>query len=173
MKKKLTWRGSWDGFDHLLRSKTDIEGVEDPLLHVKNQLKSSLAKATEGLAQNIKQQLTSPVIFGSTVPRYYGVYKVKFEVDTQLNTFFTRLDHWNIIYGEDYQDIVDIHNDVFGSMLNLIEMYNSTQQPIETKVLSDAPSDIRGGFELIIHGDVWNYSYPTKGKAKECRRRGK
>ncbi|KAG7357519.1 tubulin-tyrosine ligase family protein [Nitzschia inconspicua] len=147
------WRGSWTSFEGLLRQTS----IDSPMLHVKGQMKTHLINAAKHFKKR-KQKTVSP-----EMARSFGIYKASFNLDRNLHVM-KPIVHEMYIYSEGYQEIVDLHNDVFGSAFDLIEAYNSTSSDFLT-VLDSA----RGGYELILDdetGEKFQYSY--EGRPSPC-----
>jgi hypothetical protein len=197
----LIWRGSWKSFKAMLeRYKTTSSssrlGSSDPYGHVRNQFKQSLTQAGEGLASDLSRLLEryKKTMNVSSLPRYYTLYSATFQVDRNLNTFLSNLDHWNVAYGESYQEIVDLNDDLYGAAFNLLETVNATLNnakrsniPLTTHALEKATERVVGEYELLIHKSLknvkgsstavnskgtsevhWKYEYEARGKARDC-----
>ncbi|KAG7354479.1 tubulin-tyrosine ligase family protein [Nitzschia inconspicua] len=192
----LVWRGSWKSFKAMLgkfsTAVTTLQNViDDPLDHVRKQFKSSLARAGSGLALDLSKILKKFRETESmpTLPRYYGIYRATFQVDRNLNAFLSDLDSWNLAYGESYQDIVDLNDDLFGAAFNLLEAVNSTLHQakrsgvsLSTEALENSTNDVKGGYELLVSNPInrkgstqesassvpWLFEYITGSKASDC-----
>lgn len=151
--KSLVWRGSWISFDHLLRNTT----VNDPMNHVKGQIKRYLVTA----AKELKRVVMERDLYSR--PHSFGIYMAEFNVDRNLHVmepFVSTVE----IYTEGYQEMVDLHDDVFGSAFNLVEKFNSTGTNV-----SAALDSVRSGYELILDGERgWEFEYIYYGQPKQC-----
>lgn len=191
----LFWRGSWKSLEVMLaayaRTSAKLSlGVSDPYIHVRNQFKHAVARAANGLAPDLLQLLTeyenSPE--KPTLPNFYGIYRASFQLDGNLNAFLSDLDSWNLAYGESYQDIVNLHDDLFGAAFNLLEAVNKTineatlhQTFMTSETLEGAIKESLGGYELVVHnlastngtrnetdGGHWMFEYVAGGNAADC-----
>lgn len=204
--KKVIWRGSWM---HLKAMVEDVWKslstaasppvaleIENAYDHVRNQFKHTLAKAGRGLAQDLSELLGAYRNAHATtaaLSRYYGIYRATFQVDRNLNAFLSDLDSWNIAYGESYQDIVDLDDDVFGSAFSLVEAVNATisgakesgGSSFRLQKFEEQTKNASGGYELLNFDpmieerrrqeatdetNVWSYEYLPGNKAADCSR---
>jgi hypothetical protein len=200
--RNLVWRGSWKSFKAMLEgyattSTTSLLGSSDVYGHVRSQFKHSLAQAVDGLAFDLSQLLESfkNTTNVSSLPSFFTMYSATFQVNRHLNTFLSRLDSWNVAYGESYQEIVDLNDDLYGAAFNLLETVNATlsdakrsNTSLTTYVLEKATERVVGGYELLIHKPPnvkvtssgvyakdtssahWKYEYEAQGKARDCSR---
>jgi hypothetical protein len=155
------WRGSWVGFEHLLDEtlweatiRTNMTTTISPMLHVKGQMKKYLVKVAKLLKRLIKMDSKT------SEPHSFGIYMAIFDIDRNLHVMQPRISKMRI-YSEGYQEMVNLHNDVFGSAFNLLEKRNTT--------IAGALDPVAGGYELILdseHGVEFEYTY--KGHPMRC-----
>lgn len=101
-----------------------------------------------------------------------------------MNTFLGNIENWRLMYGESYQEIVEMHDDLFGSAFNLLEAVNATMTAAKQsggattiENLTEATKEARGGYQLILHdsnvsqddGPYWKFEYDWDDTAKECK----
>jgi len=191
------WCGSWNSLDYILTAAAKGT-ISDPLNHVRNQFKQSLAKVGEGLASDISSHLENFKVSKNitSLPHHFGILKATFQVNIQLDVFLSNVDNWEITYGESYSDIVSLHDDLFGAAWNLLETLNTTittakatSNAVTTQDILQATEVVRGGYELLIYNprigstntsdastsseSSWKFEYDWKSRAKDCSKRRK
>ncbi|KAL3910234.1 MAG: hypothetical protein SGILL_007771 [Bacillariaceae sp.] len=172
-----TWRGSWSSFkQQLSKSAYNVRGVRasSPMDHVRNQTKSTLAT----VARDFAKEATNHNQDAASMPRYFALFAAEFEIDRNHNVFLTEL-HNDLMAGEDHQYIVDLHNELYGKALRMIETLNATITDVEgakSRKELFTKADL-GGYEWLIHPDaeenarLWQFEYDGQNEhgLKECR----
>lgn len=186
----LVWRGSWKSFEHELRATTPVDtkaqNVTDRLAHVKNQFKRSLVKVAEEFQGQAVHYLNERAVNASRnsfpdYPHSFALYSATFEIDRNLNAFLYNVDHF-FIEGEYFQDIVDLHDDLYGSAIKLLETLihanvkataKGNGAPLSMTFLDPQKNrnddGALGGYEVLIRGDEWKFQYEWDGRTKECK----
>jgi hypothetical protein len=192
-KSRPIWRGSWSSLDYLITAdhppRASIRRkIKDPAQHVKSQIKRSLVKAARGFESHHKEyHLMAGQKNGSVnnVGHGFALYVAEFEISRSLDTFFTDLRNL-LVRGEEFQEAVDLHDDLYGKAIQLLEglMMNSTTSGTpqggnvngttqHSLTLSD--SAVVGGWELLIYdsssgdkSESFSFDYDWTGKAMEC-----
>jgi hypothetical protein len=145
------WRGSWIGFESILANTT----IDAGMLHVKGQMKRYLVKAAKTLKKHIQSQ--------PSASQFFGIYIAEFEVDHRLHV----MEPWfseHYIYSEGYQEMVDLHDDVFGSAFDLLEKCNSTNSTFVAALDAE-----RSGYELILDGESkMEFHFSYDGQPERC-----
>jgi len=197
---KRVWRGSWSAFEHCINiTHANLVSISqqtgnsrpnspelaaarirlDPASHVKNQMKQALVLMAKGLHTNANQSTKS----GSPPPAYssFALFCALFEIDQNLNVFF-KDSYPSDLRGEEYSDIVNLHDDIYGSAFQLLEHFNGTKMEI-----FDPPSGaLMGRYEWLVHASfprseistkrrksnqkerLWEFHYDWRHKAKTC-----
>ncbi|KAL3913585.1 MAG: hypothetical protein SGILL_006428 [Bacillariaceae sp.] len=186
------WRGAWENIGSMAKAAAKHRNdVADPLQHVTSQLKQTLVNVGAGLASEIVSALHN-YSKNSAQPHYYGLYKATFEMDRNMTTFLTDIENWKLVYGESYQEIVDLHDELYGSMFQMLESVNATMSAAQnsgnamtSEALTEATKNARGRYELLIHDPTvgshgnavasassppWKFEYPLQSTApkREC-----
>ena len=171
------WRGSWKSMEPMLYA-AKRKDVQDPVEHVRSQFKRALVKLGEGLALDVKDRLER--LEEDKLPHYYGLYKAIFEVDRDMNVFLEDIDNWKLMYGESYSEIVEMHDDLWGSAFNLLEATNATLtaskqngEMMSREELERITNKVLGGYQLIVFdsdvgkedGPYWKFEYDWKEEA--------
>ncbi|KAL7548460.1 hypothetical protein ACHAWF_011746 [Thalassiosira exigua] len=175
-KEHLIWRGSWKSLEYILNRAKELSNntalPADPMAHVQNQLKRSMVQFTASFAKRANSflKLRHEHEGSDYPPNYFSLFRAVFQIDDDLNTFLSDVDHLAVTYGEDFEDIVVMHNDLFGAALTLLETLNATlfcsksRQPLKnssngsrplltTRELLETTTNAMGRYELLIYND--------------------
>jgi hypothetical protein len=180
-KAENVWKGSWRAFEHYVNAtyadvaifgKSNATAAAaaillDPMSHVRNQMKASMVEMAQGFSKHTERANLEQSTYSS-----FALFYAKFQVDRNLNIFATDA-YYSYIKGEDYAEIVSLHDDIYGSAFRLLEYANTTSL---TRPIGDDPQkEILGNYEWLIRPDAnasktepWKFSYDWKYKAKGC-----
>ena len=143
-----------------LLSKRMPLGVVDPVQHVRNQMKEAIGTLVSafrdvllGASSSSSGQEREPVEV--TFQNLFGFYGSDFIVDADLDVWFVEVQAAPSIF-ENYQYRVDMFNQMFGSMVDLVDEINTKKQVNATANL--LPLQSLGNYELVYAGD-WQYQY--------------
>jgi len=181
-RKAPTWKGSWKVFVHYLNrvhahiiksgkseaAKAAAAISIDPIQHVRNQMKESIANMAEGFAKHTAETWNRKDETYSS----FALYCSQFQVDRNLNVFATDSFH-SYIKGESFAEIVDFHDELYASAFWLLEHLNNTSA--NTLSQEREHSSILGNYEWLIRSAAygnntkqWKFQYDWDIKAKEC-----
>ncbi|KAG7349005.1 tubulin-tyrosine ligase family protein [Nitzschia inconspicua] len=175
-----TWRGSWISLEKQLRQQqVKFSGRETAMDHVRGQLKQALVP----IARVFATKATQYNQLNDIAQRHFGLFGAEFEIDHNLNVFLTQL-HDDLVAGEQHQYIVDLHDELYGKTLGILECLNSTaftthgrnsRQSWET-TLEILTHDKMGGFQWLVRPatsagqEQWTFQhYSGKQRARECK----
>lgn len=180
------WRGSWACFEHLIRAthrRTSLrDQIRDPIQHVKGQIRRTLTKVGRDFDRHHSNNHVGKQGSNNDA-RFFALYSAEFEVDRNLNTLLADLTNLQL-RGEEFQEAVDLHDDLYGTAFQLIErlIVNSTQHAQggnPTTLLSATLSEpsLMGGYEILIYDTIAGVNMDDhiislekvgSGKASEC-----
>jgi hypothetical protein len=128
--------------------------IQDPLTHIRNQMKDSIATIVDAFRDHVFHKPTR-----SQSEDGYEVFAADFVVDNDLNVWLQRVytdytNHASDIQ-EDYYFLYEkVHDLWYGMILTLQEIWSK-----QARGMNILPLATTGKWELLVAGNSWMYSY--------------
>mmetsp|Transcript_4331 Transcript_4331/g.4783 ORF Transcript_4331/g.4783 Transcript_4331/m.4783 type:complete len:241 (+) Transcript_4331:1054-1776(+) len=144
-------------------------GINDPVIHVRNQLKEAITTFVEGYHDSTLLFSTTQASPSSKkIDDAFELMAMEFMIDNEMDVHFmsvptdTTYDdkHYSLI-NEDYYFLLQKNHELYYSMImTLEEIWN--KQKVETTAI--VPLFQTGKFELIVAGKDWKFTIPHNDK---------
>lgn len=155
-------KASYEEFNqHILqhyKSSPQLRHIRDPVQHVKNQFKDTLAEFVDAFSEI---SLSHPGEEDLVPENGFGFYGADFILDSDLDVWFIEPQK-GCGLDEDYKMRVEMHDKLFGGMVDTLEEVWQKQEAGEPLL----PLENTGGWE-IIYGDGWRYRYEGYERSKD------
>ena len=154
-------KATFDEFSNRLvehhKSSRELGHIRDPVQHVKNQFKHSLAEFIAAF----KELSFSPSKDQLSAENGFGFYGADFILDNDLDVWLIEPQK-GCGMDEDYDFRVDMHNRLFRGMVDTIEEIWRKQEDGKPVL----PMENTGEWE-VIYADGWQYSYEGYERSKD------
>jgi hypothetical protein len=154
-------KATYEEFNKLLiehhRSTPEIRHIRDPVHHVKNQFKDSLAEFIEAFRE---RSFSHPGSEKLVPENGFGFYGADYILDADLDVWFIEPQK-GCGLDEDYKMRVEMHDKLFSGIVDTLEEISRKQEAGESVL----PLENTGGWE-IIYGDGWRYHYEGYERSK-------
>jgi hypothetical protein len=139
------------------RASPHLRHIKDPVMHVKNQFKDTLAEFVEAFKDI---SFSHPGTEELVPENGFGFYGADFILDEDLDVWFIEPQK-GCGLDEDYKMRVEMHDKLFGGMVDTLEEVWQKQEAGEQLL----PLNNTGGWE-IIYGDGWRFKYEGYKRSK-------
>lgn len=139
------------------QSSPELAHIRDPVQHVKNQIKATLAEFIEAFVESSFSHQGPDKM---TSENSFGFYGADFIFDRDLDVWFLEPQK-GIGMDEDYKFRVELHDKVYGEVLDVLEEIWEKQEAGKPVL----PLKNTGDWE-IIYGDGWRYKYEGYERSK-------